>query len=412
MIELPNLINAPWLTTSRVRKVLKLVNGAGETGRVVGGAVRDELMGRPVTDIDFATTMLPEDVMKAAEAAGIKAIPTGIEHGTVTLVVDGRGHEVTTLREDVETDGRHAVVRFGRDWETDARRRDFTINALSADGEGTVYDPVGGYPDIVERRVRFIGDPDQRIAEDHLRILRFFRFHAECGAGGLDPVGLAAAIRGRAGLRRLAAERTNHELRRLFLADGAAATVETLAESGLLQIILASVTNMRRLERMVAFEEAAGLEPSYPRRLASLAVMVAEDAERVANRLRLANADRDVFDACVTLSGQWREPPDEPSMKEAIYRIGRERVADGLAYAAAVGRGSVGTWAKRLKSLKSWTVPKFPLSGKDLLAKGVARGPEIGNLLGRLEAWWIGRDFAPDRAELLAQMQRMTAAQQ
>src|SRR4029079_597444 len=184
------------------------------------GCVRDALLGRDVSDIDLATTLLPADTTARAERAGLKAVPTGIDHGTITVTADGDPFEVTTLRQDIETDGRHAVVRFGRDWAEDARRRDFTVNALSVDANGVVHDPVGGFPDIAARRIRFIGDPDRRIAEDRLRILRFFRFHAAYGEGGLDAAGLAACIRGRLGLHDLSAERIGQEMRRIVVASG------------------------------------------------------------------------------------------------------------------------------------------------------------------------------------------------
>lgn len=235
------LSDAPWLASGPAARVLGLLNADGEEARVIGGAVRNALMRIPLADIDIATTALPEEVIRRAKRAGIKTVPTGIEHGTVTLVVDGQPFEVTTLREDTETYGRKARVAFGRDWVRDAERRDFTINGLSVDASGVVHDHVGGLADIEARRVRFIGDPAQRIAEDYLRILRFFRFHAAYGAGEVDRAGYLACIGGRAGLAGLSAERIRMEMLKLVVANGAAGAVVAMADGGLLQPLFGGV---------------------------------------------------------------------------------------------------------------------------------------------------------------------------
>src|ERR1700710_1818166 len=235
------LDDAPWLTSGPTARVLELLNGHGEEARVVGGDVRNELLKLPVADFDIATTALRFEVSRRARATGIKSVPTGIEHGTVTLVVDGHPFEVTTLREDTETFGRKANVAFGRDWIRDAERRDFTINGLSVDAEGIVHDHVGGLDDIAAKRVRFIGDAQQRIAEDYLRILRFFRIHAAYGAGEPDRAGYLACIGGRAGLAGLSAERIRMEMLKLMVADGAAGAVQAMADGGLLLPIFGGV---------------------------------------------------------------------------------------------------------------------------------------------------------------------------
>src|SRR4030088_272929 len=245
------LRDAPWLSSGPAARVLELLNGDGEEARVVGGAVRNALLNIPIGDIDIATTALPDEVIRRARAAGIKSVPTGIEHGTVTLVVEGQPFEVTTLREDTETFGRKAKVALGRDWVADARRRDFTINGLSVDAEGVVHDHVGGLDDISARRVRFIGDPDQRIAEDYLRILRFFRIHAAFGAGEPDRDGYLACIRARAGLATLSAERLRMEMLKLLVAEGAAGAVAAMADSGLLLAIFGGVAYTGPLTSMI-----------------------------------------------------------------------------------------------------------------------------------------------------------------
>src|ERR1700723_388425 len=248
------LDNAPWLTSGPTARVLALLNGDGEEARVVGGAVRNALLRIPIGDIDIATTAVPPEVIRRAKAAGIKSVPTGIEHGTVTLVVDAQPFEVTTLRQDTETFGRKAKVAFGRDWVIDAQRRDFTINGLSVDADGVVHDHVGGLDDIAARRVRFIGDPNQRIAEDYLRILRFFRFHAAHGAGEPDRAGYLACIGGRAGLATLSAERMRMEMLKLMVAQGVIGATTAMADGGLLLPILGGVTYTGPLAAMVLVE--------------------------------------------------------------------------------------------------------------------------------------------------------------
>src|SRR5476651_2410091 len=241
MSDVRVLDDAPWLTTGPTARVLELLNGNGEEARVVGGAVRNALLKIPIGDIDIATTALPTEVIRRARAAGVKSVPTGIEYGTVTLVVDTQPFEVTTLREDIETFGRKARVAFGRDWVRDAERRDFTINGLSVDAGCVVHDHVGGLDDIAAKRVRFIGDPDARISEDYLRILRFFRIHAAYGSGEPDRSGYLACIAARGGLASLSAERLRMEMLKLMVAQGAAGAVAAMSEGGLLLPVLGGV---------------------------------------------------------------------------------------------------------------------------------------------------------------------------
>src|SRR5712671_6640135 len=245
------LDDAPWFKSGPAVRVLEMLNGNGEEARVVGGAVRNALLDVPIGDIDIATTAVPEEVIRRAKAAGIKCVPTGIEHGTVTLVVEGKPFEVTTLREDTETFGRKAKVAFGRDWAADAARRDFTVNGLSVDADGVVYDYVGGLDDVAARRVRFIGDPDKRIAEDYLRILRFFRIHAAYGSGEPDRAGYLACIAGRAGLAALSAERVRMEVLKLVVADGAVAAISAMSDAGLLLPILGGIAYIGPFSGMI-----------------------------------------------------------------------------------------------------------------------------------------------------------------
>ncbi len=271
--------------------VLEILDRDGEEARVVGGAVRNALLGVPAGDVDIATTAVPDEVIRRAATAGFRPVETGKEHGTITVVADGVPFEVTTLRQDVETYGRRAKVVFGRDWRQDAQRRDFTINALFASRDGTLHDYVGGRADLEARRVRFIGDPVTRIAEDYLRILRFFRFHASYADGPLDPAGLAACIRARTQIDTLSRERVRMELMKLLIAPAAAPTCEAMMDAGILGPVLGGVPLVASLRRMAAIEAAAGLAPDACRRLGALGVGIVEDAERLSQRLRLSNAE-------------------------------------------------------------------------------------------------------------------------
>jgi len=262
--------DAAWLKDGTVARLLAVLDRDGEEARVVGGAVRNALWRLPVGEIDIATTALPEEVARRVEAAGGKTIPTGIEHGTVTAIMDGHAYEITTLREDVETFGRKARVVFGRDWKADAERRDFTVNALSVSADGAVHDYVGGRADIAARRVRFIGEPQRRIEEDYLRILRFFRFHAHFGTGAPDAAGLLASIKMRAGLETLSRERVRMELLKLLMAPRAAPTLAVMTESGLLDVVLGGVPFIASFENLVKVEAALGTKPDAVRRLGGL----------------------------------------------------------------------------------------------------------------------------------------------
>ncbi len=285
----PRLTGAAWLAGTETQAVFAALHTKGFAARAVGGAVRDALMGRPVADVDIATDARPEQVTRAVEAAGLRAVPTGLAHGTVTVVAGDRHFEVTTLRRDVETHGRHATVAFTDDWAEDARRRDFTLNALYCSADGEVYDPLGGYPDLLARRVRFIGVPAERIREDYLRILRFFRQTADYGEGPADAEGLAACVRERAGLARLSGERVREELLRLLAAPRGPEIAALMQDYGLMPAVLGAAPRPTLLARLAAIEEACGLAPDAALRLAALAVEVEEDALRLRERLRLSN---------------------------------------------------------------------------------------------------------------------------
>lgn len=401
MSAVPMLADAPWLISGGTARVLQLLNADGEEARVVGGAVRNALLGLVPGDIDIATTALPHEVMRRAKAAGIKAVPTGIDHGTVTLVIDGQPYEVTTLREDTETFGRKAKVAFGRDWVKDAERRDFTMNGLSVDADGVVHDYVGGIADAAARRVRFIGDPDQRIAEDFLRILRFFRIHAAFGAGDPDRDGYLACIRGRAGLTSLSAERLRMETLKLLVAPGASAAALAMADSGLLQALTGGVVYTGPLAAMIAIERELGLTASSTRRLAALAIAVTEDAKRVATRLRLSNAETKALDS---MGHRWWRlaTKGEADARRLLYRLGADRYHDRVLLGWARAGGDVGSsrWRALAELPQRWTAPKFPLRAADFIARGMAEGPSLGHVLTLAEDAWLAADFPLEEAAL------------
>src|ERR1700681_1455714 len=380
MSEARVLSDAPWLRSGPTARVLELLNGNGEEARVVGGAVRNALLKIPVADIDIATTALPAEVIRRAKAAGIKSVPTGIEHGTVTLVVDAQPFEVTTLREDTETFGRKAKVAFGRDWVRDAERRDFTINGLSVNADGVVHDYIGGLADIAARRVRFIGNANERIAEDYLRILRFFRIHAAYGAGEPDRAGYLACIAGRAGLATLSAERVRMEMLKLMVAEAAAGAVTAMADGGLLLPIFGGVAYTGPFAAMIAAERLLGLAPDPVRRLGALAVAVTEDARRVAIRMRLTNAETKALDS---MGHRWGRLAgmDEATARRRLYRLGADRYRDRLMLAwARAGRDSDSDHWRELATLPArWSAPKFPLKAADFIARGIAEGPALGH---------------------------------
>jgi poly(A) polymerase len=382
-----------------LRRLLEVYNGRGEETRIVGGAVRNALLGRPVTEVDCTTTMLPDAIMERAKKAGFKAVPTGIDHGTVTVIVDGEPFEVTTLREDVETDGRHAVVHFGRDFVLDARRRDFTINALSLGFDGQLYDYTDGVSDLAARRVRFIGDAHTRIREDYLRIMRFFRFHAEYAEGDPDQEGLAASGAERDGLAILSKERIRHELLRLLVARRAEDTIPILADHGFLTGLLGGAAEFGRFHRLASVDRE-GPVPVW--RLAALAVMVEEDAERLRERLRLSNDEDKKLSAyarLLSLLKTWALPLDAAAMRRLAADHDIEMLDVVLAATSDEPFPVVQADAREvLARFRSGAepVPVFPLRGADLVEGGIPKGPRIGELLAQARQAWLAEGCRTD----------------
>ncbi|MAB11099.1 MAG: CCA tRNA nucleotidyltransferase [Hyphomonas sp.] len=368
--------------------------------RFVGGCVRNTLRGIPADDIDIATQILPEDVMTAMKAAGIRALPTGIEHGTVTAIIDSEPFEITSLRRDVETDGRRAVVAFTEDWAEDAQRRDFRLNAIYAGPDGTLHEVVpGSIEDALSGRVIFIGDGDQRLKEDYLRILRFFRFNAWYGAD-VDAEGLAACTRQKDGLAKIARERIWKELKRLLEAPDPSDAMLAMEESGVLAAILPEAS-AGALPALVSAEQGEGLAPDPMQRLMALLPRRLREVREAGRILRLSNAERDRLAA-------WADPAlahvgtlSPADLAEAFYRHGTEAVCDRALIEAASGAGE--SLKLVLASAARWTRPAFPVGGEDALAAGLS-GPAVGNALAQAEEAWIASGFTLPREALLARL--------
>ncbi len=408
---------ADWLHDAQLQRLLAALAAGGEEARIAGGAVRNSLLGQAVTDIDIAATTLPDETVIRAESAGFKTAPTGIKHGTITVIAEGKAFEVTTLRADIETDGRKATVRFGRDWKADAERRDFTINGLYATADGTVVDLVGGLSDLESRTVRFIGDPEARIREDYLRILRFFRFFAWYGEGRPDGEGLKACARLKDGLDRLSAERVWNELKKIFCAPDPSRAVLWMRQAGVLTRILPETEKwgIDALHPLVETERDLGWVADPLVRLEAIVPPDAERLETMGDRLRLSNADKDRL-------RHWVQSPKLPptlaerDLVEKLYRGDRQAIIDGLRLALASARGKAresdaamieaGGYSRLLKCALGWQPAEFPLNGSDLLDIGYEPGPAIGKTLRSLEDKWIDSGFSLDRGALLERAAR------
>ncbi len=399
------------MTSPATTAVLDALQADGSDVRFVGGCVRDAVQGFPIKDVDLATPDRPEKVMALLKAAGLKAVPTGIDHGTVTAVSLGEVYEITTLREDVETDGRRAKVSYTDDWVRDAARRDLTMNALSCRPDGTLFDPFGGLNDLRNGRVRFVGDARERIAEDYLRLLRFFRFHAYYGVGKLDPEGITAAKELASNLSSLSGERVREELLRLMAAKNPLPALEAMFTVGAIRVLLPEAqTETHVLSTLMEIESS----PDALLRLSAFLVGGREQALHVAERLRFSRAQTDRL---ITLRTAGREhsewPPgvagDEKAIRQALYDLGPQMTRDLLLLDWA---GKNAKKAPRDKAyltaalavLEQWEHPSFPLRGRDALAMGAESGPELGEVLDRVEAWWRAADFKPDRDACLSEL--------
>ncbi|MDP7546517.1 MAG: CCA tRNA nucleotidyltransferase [Alphaproteobacteria bacterium] len=377
-----------WLTSAASRALFAALGAAGATPRFVGGCVRDGLLGRDSSDLDIAIDQLPEDSMRLLEDSGIKVVPTGLKHGTITAIHHGQHFEVTALRVDVENFGRHAKVAFTDDWRLDAARRDFTINAIYADGDGQLYDPAGGRADLAAGRVRFVGDAGQRIAEDKLRILRFFRFQALFGQGAPDGDALAACAAAAPGIGGLSGERVRDEIFKLLAAPDPSSSLDLMAGAGVLQHVLPAGFRL---------ESIAGTDDDPLRRLSAIALGGAEAAQAIAQRLRLSARQGRRLRFLMAPPVQLAATIARPALRQLLYDHGSERISD-----LALQQGI----PELLPSIQAAAPPPFPLSGRDAVAVGMKPGPGVGKALRALEAEWRANDFAADREQLLAELAR------
>jgi len=400
-----------WIDAKSTVKVIAALTAAGIDFRFVGGAVRDGLLGRPVSDIDLATPSKPEAVMQAVQTGGLKAVATGLKHGTVTAIADGRPFEITTLRRDVETDGRHAVVAFTDDWREDAARRDFTMNALYAGRDGAVTDYFGGAADAMAGRVRFIGDAEARIAEDALRILRFFRFHAHYGQGALDTAGLASTTKLAGMIDRLSGERVRVEIFKTLTAADPAPVWQAMIDAGVMAHVVPAASRVENLSTMIALERALRLPPDPLRRLAALTGPPSADAAAdLKTRLRLSNGAVNYLDSLARQDDRLKLV-ERGAFGRALYGAEPDWIRDAAMLSAVeTAKPAPKTLAQLSLLIPSWVQPRFPLTGADLQKAGVEPGPDMGRLLGAIEEWWITRDFAPDRTACLERLELLRNA--
>jgi tRNA nucleotidyltransferase/poly(A) polymerase len=418
---LGKLAPQPWMTRPPTRELLDALQAGGAEVRFIGGCVRDAIARRPIRDIDLAMALTPPEVTRLLTDAGIKVIPTGVDHGTVTAIVEGQPFEITTLRVDVETDGRHAKVAFTDDWVADAARRDFTINALSCTPDGDVYDYFDGLLDLGIGRVRFVGNARERIGEDVLRLLRFFRFYGYYGRPPADAEALAACRDWADQLPTLSGERVRVEILRTLLAQNPDDVFDLMRETGVLEHVLPEASDLNRL-RQVVWLEQTGLPPGTLvadpiRRLAAMVNTDAEGAARIAGRLRLSNKERD---RVVTLAAP--PVPIEPEapdleLRHALQRLGKNVVTDLIVLAWAAERARTGisraartqAWQQLLDRARDWEIRAFPLRGRDVVAAGLPRGPDVGRVLAGVEAWWAAGGYRAGREDCLDHLRALIA---
>jgi poly(A) polymerase len=400
-----------WLHAGATRAVMAALTADGGTARFVGGCVRNALIGVPVKDIDIATPLTPDEVTRRIEGAGLRAVPTGIEHGTVTAISESTPYEITTLRRDVSTDGRRATVAFSNDWAEDAARRDFTMNALYADAHGAVHDFVGGIADLKARRVRFIGDAATRIAEDYLRILRLFRFHAWYGHGEIDAEGLRACAAARTQIKTLSGERIEKEMLRLLAAEDPVPVMRAMAASGILNEVLPGQHAMERFQRLCRIDADNFFAGDEVLRLGSL-LDGAAHAREVARHWHMANALRDRLADMLEAPVKVVSYLSIREVRRALYRFGAPRFKDWvrLRWAEDAKASNHVQWRALLALADGWVRPVFPLKGPDAMTAGVPEGPLVGKVLREVEDWWIDSDFTDDRFSLAERLKAVVQA--
>jgi poly(A) polymerase len=400
-MKLPSLAEHEIFDTPGLRAVLAAISGAGGEVRMVGGCVRNALLGEAIHDIDIATNLVPSQVVKAAADAKLRSVSTGIEHGTVTIVSDGTGFEVTTLRHDIETDGRKAKVKYTDDWASDAARRDFTLNALYCSGDGEVFDPLEGFADLESRTIRFVGDPDARIREDYLRILRFFRFISQYGRGEADTNGLAACARLKDGLQQLSRERIGQEFCKLLCGARASEVAKLMNEAGVSRTLFEADLRDTLLACVNARAKTLGVVPDYTTLLNAALPL---SADKLSTLLRLSNNQTRSLNELQSATAPTPALRDI-ERKVVLYQTGAQTWSRAVLLAwASLGLGEEDEWRRLLKLPDEWQVPVFPVKGSDVVAAGFEAGPQVGKVLKSLEDWWMAGGFLADRDELLSRI--------
>ncbi len=396
-----------WIKTREVVRLFEALGAPAVDARVVGGCVRNHVMGLPVGEIDAATPEPPDAVMGRLANAGVRVIPTGLQHGTVTTLIGERSFEITSLRRDTACDGRHAAVEFTTDWKEDARRRDFTFNAMSMRGDGALFDYFGGLSDAEAGRVRFVGDPGDRIQEDYLRILRLFRFYAWYGRTSLDAATLAACRAHAGGLARLSAERIQAEIVKTLAAPAPAQVLSLMQSCGVLAAVLPEAVDLSRLAALARVESAVAAPTDWRRRLA--ACVAAGQADTLAQRLKFSSADRLCLVRLTTTEPLLDAATLPAQLRAALYRHGPDVIYDRMLLAWALARAHGANddgWVDQLGRVAAWQPRSLPVSGADVMALGIPQSPRVGQILSAVEAWWMEKDFAPNREETLAELRR------
>jgi poly(A) polymerase len=398
----------------KAQRILEVLNSVEpDCARFVGGCVRDALLKAPMGDIDIATKLLPDAIIAACEGAGLQTVPTGIRHGTITALVDGKGFEITTLRKDIATDGRHAVVAFTDDWHEDAARRDFTMNALYLDAEGTVLDPTGqGVEDAKAGNLVFVGDPDQRILEDHLRILRYFRFAARFSKGQLEGPALAACGRHAQAITELSVERVWQELKKILAAPDPRFALAGMAQSGVLSVVLPEATGTERFQSLVAIDTSAFLDPDPIQRLMALLPRDVGSVSAFSERLKLSKAESDRLKIWASDTTHLVSYLSARDVRKALYWMGNSLYRDRVrvAWADDMEPRRMTQWRTLLAFESGFVAPRFPIDGVQVIEAGARPGPAVGAILTEVERWWVDNDFIDDELSLIERLKAVVQA--